>query len=276
MGLLAPILAFVLVGYVLPGLLVLLLSAGHPPSFVVRFANLDWASYVKFASTPYYPRVLGYTVLLSVVVGCIAAVFGYPVAYFLARSRSWFQKALFFLTLTPMAVGINMLTLGWMIVLGKNGFVNSVLLGLGMVSEPLRLMFNWTGVIIGLTHVTFTFMVLPIASVLKNIDPALELAARNLGAGPVRTFLHVTLPLSVEGIAAGFLIVFMLSAGAFVLPLLMGGGGFMVLPILIWEQVTVALDNAFAATIAAVLLGFALAILWFQMRYFRLGRSQFR
>src|SRR5690606_1547591 len=138
----------------------------------------------------------------------VTAVFGYPVAYYIARSHSPLRGLVFFLTIVPMAVGMNMITFGWMVVLGRNGLINAALGWIGLVDQPLQLLFSWGSVVVGLVHVLFTFMVLPIASVLKNIDPAVERAARNLGAGPVRTFLHVTLPLSLEGIAAGFLIVF--------------------------------------------------------------------
>lgn len=267
-ALLVPVLAFVLAGYVLPSVLLLALSAGHEPSFALHVRSLTLTNYARLLDWTYL-RILGYTILLGVLVGCTTAVFGYPVAYYLARSRSRSARTLFFLVLTPMAVGINMLTLGWMIVLGKHGFVNAVLLALGVIDEPLRLMFNWTGVVIGMTHVTFTFMVLPIASVLRNVDPSLERAARNLGARPWQALWYVTLPLSLEGVAAGFLIVFMLSAGAFVLPLLMGGEGFIILPILVWEQVTVANDKAFGAAIALALLAVTTLILWLQLRHFR-------
>ena len=104
------------------------------------------------------------------------------------------RPLIYVLTLIPMAVGMNMITLGWLVVLGRHGFINSFLLQIGVINEPLGLMYTWGAMIVGLTNVQFTFMVLPIAAVLKTIDPSVEQAARNLGANFFRTFLFVTLP----------------------------------------------------------------------------------
>jgi putative spermidine/putrescine transport system permease protein len=128
--------------------------------------------------------------------------------------------------------------------------------------------------VIGLTNVLFTFHGAAIATVLKNIDPAVEAAARNLGAGPVQTFLRVTLPLSLEGVAAGFLAVFMLAAGALVMPMLLGGSRNPILPVLIWEQFTVANDRNFAAALALVLLAVALLVLVLQLRFVQIDRNR--
>jgi ABC-type spermidine/putrescine transport system permease subunit I len=116
-------------------------------------------------------------------------------------------------------------------------------------------------------------MVLPIAAVLKTIDPSIERAARTLGAGPLRTFALVTLPLSLEGVAAGFLAVFMLSSGALVLPMLLGGQGDTILPVLIWEQYSVANNGNFAAMLALVLLFFSLIVLLLQMQVTRMKQA---
>jgi ABC-type spermidine/putrescine transport system permease subunit I len=124
-------------------------------------------------------------------------------------------------------------------------------------------------VIVAMVHVVFTFMVLPIEAVVRQIDPSLEKAARILGAGPVRTFLEVVLPLSLPGIAAGFLIVFLQVCGAFVLPLLLGGQGFTLMPIAIWEQITVSFDRSFAATLSVALILISIVVMLFQMRIMR-------
>ncbi len=170
------------------------------------------------------------------------------------------------MTFTPLAVGMNMLTLGWMIILSRTGFVNSLLTGTGLVAEPLHLLYGWGAVIVGMVHVTFTFMVLPIEAVIRQIDPALEKAARTLGAGKLRTFWEVVLPLSLQGIAAGFLIVFLQVCGAFVLPLLMGGQGFTVVPIAIWEQITASSDRPFASTLSITLILVSLLVMILQLR----------
>ena len=267
-----PVLIFLTAFYLLPAFLVLLMSAGHPPSFSIRTDLLSAANYERLFNSGYYLKVLVRTVTLGFVVGIVAAVFGYPVAYFLVRSKSRFRPLIYVLTLIPMAVGMNMITLGWLVVLGRHGFINSFLLQIGVINEPLGLMYTWGAMIVGLTNVQFTFMVLPIAAVLKTIDPSVEQAARNLGANFFRTFLFVTLPLSLEGVAAGFLAVFMLTSGALVMPLLLGGQGDTILPVLIWEQYSVANDRSFSATLAIVLLFFSLIILLLQLQVTRMRR----
>jgi putative spermidine/putrescine transport system permease protein len=271
--LLLPVLVFLAAFYIVPGALIVLIGAGHPPTFDLRPELLSLASWERVVGSTYYLRVLARTIMLGVVVGAIAAVFAYPVAYFLARSTSRFRHILYFLTLVPMAVGMNMITLGWLIILGRHGFINSTLQGLGLISQPLELLYTWNSMIIGLINVLFTFMVLPIAAVLKNIDPSVEQAARNLGANPLRTFIFVTLPLSFEGVAAGFLGVFMQASGAFVMPLLLGGNSNTILPVLIWEQYSVANDRNFAAALSLVLLIVAVAVLVLQMKLTKLNRA---
>ena len=267
-----PVLIFLTAFYLLPAFLVLLMSAGHPPSFSIRTDLLSAANYERLFNSGYYLKVLVRTVTLGFAVGIVAAVFGYPVAYFLVRSKSRFRPLIYVLTLIPMAVGMNMITLGWLVVLGRHGFINSFLLQIGVINEPLGLMYTWGAMIVGLTNVQFTFMVLPIAAVLMTIDPSVEQAARNLGANFFRTFLFVTLPLSLEGVAAGFLAVFMLTSGALVMPLLLGGQGDTILPVLIWEQYSVANDRSFSATLAIVLLFFSLIILLLQLQVTRMRR----
>ena len=271
--LLLPVLFFLAAFYVVPGALILLIGAGHPPSFNVRPELLSYSGWTRAFNSTYYLRVLTQTVLLGAVVGALAAVLAYPVAYFLARSTSRFRPLVYFLTLGPMAVGMNMITLGWLIILGRHGFVNSTLQGLGLISQPLELLYTWNSMVVGLINVLFTFMVLPITAVLKNIDPSVEQAARNLGAGPARTFISITLPLSLEGVAAGFLGVFMQASGAFVLPLLLGGHRNTILPVLIWEQYSVANDRNFAAALSIILLVVAMVVLVLQMRVTRLNRA---
>ena len=270
-GLLLPSFVFLAAFYLVPGFLVVLIGAGHPPSFNLRPELLS-LMHLERALSPYYLRVLVQTIVLGIVVALVTALLAYPVAYYLARSTSRLRHLLYALTLVPMAVGMNMITLGWLIILGRHGFVNSALQGIGLISTPIELLYTWTSMVVGLVNVLFAFMVLPIAAVLRDIDPALELAARNLGAGRLRAFLLVTLPLSIEGVMAGFLAVFMQASGAFVMPLLLGGTSNTILPVLIWEQYSVANDRNFAAALSLILLAVAVAVLVLQMKFTRLDR----
>jgi putative spermidine/putrescine transport system permease protein len=269
--LLLPVVAIVVAGYVLPGLVLLAMSFGVVP------ARPSWAQftvehYERLLGDVYYARIIGYTLFFGLIVATITAIIAFPVGYYLARSRSRMTSLYAVVTFTPLAVGMNMLTLGWMIILSRTGFVNSLLTGTGIVAEPLHLLYGWGAVIVGMVHVTFTFMVLPIEAVIRQIDPALEKAARTLGASPLRTFWEVILPLSLQGIAAGFLIVFLQVCGAFVLPLLLGGQGFTVVPIAIWEQITVSSDRSFASVLSITLILVSLMVMVPQLRIAR-GRD---
>jgi putative spermidine/putrescine transport system permease protein len=269
----APITTLMVIGYVLPSLLMLSISLGGAIGSWPFAATLSFGKYLEVFSSSYTWRVLVFTLIVSVAVAVVNALLAYPMALYLARSRSKWTGTVFLIAFTPLAVGMNMMTMGWLIMLGKNGVINYALQALGLTSGPVPLVYGLIAVVIGLAHISFTFMLLPIESVLRSIDPAVERASRSLGAPPWRTFLTITLPLSFEGVAAGMLIVFMQSCGAFVIPLLLGGSSTVMLPVAIWEQMTVANDRAAGAALATVLAVIALFILAIQLRYFNPRRS---
>ena len=264
----APITTLMIVGYVLPCLLMLAVSLGGPVGAWPLQAPLDFSKYGEMVRSAFLWRVLGFTLLVSVAVAILNAVLAYPMALYLARSNSKWTGLVFLVAFTPLAVGMNMMTIGWLIMLGKNGVINFALQAVGLTAGPVPLVYGLVAVVIGLAHISFTFMLLPIESVLRSIDPAIERASRSLGAPPWKTFLTVTLPLSWEGIAAGMLIVFMQSCGAFVIPLLLGGSSTVMLPVAIWEQMTVANDRAAGAALATILAGISLLVLAIQLRFF--------
>jgi putative spermidine/putrescine transport system permease protein len=245
------------------------MSVDVPFEWPLSFDTTTLSHYKRLITDTYYARILFYTLAMGAIVAAITAFAAFPIAYYLARTRSRMTSFYAVLTFTPLAVGMNMLTLGWMVVLGRTGFINSLLTGSGLTNEPLQLLYGWGSVIIGMVHVAFTFMVLPIEAVIRQLDPALEKAARTLGAGPIRTFTHILLPLSIQGVATGFLIVFLQVCGAFVLPLLLGGQGFSMVPIAIWEQITVSSDRSFAAVLSVVLILISIVIMILQLRIMR-------
>jgi putative spermidine/putrescine transport system permease protein len=200
-----------------------------------------------------------------------ALVLGYVVALYLVRSlRSRTARRLTYLiVVAPLFTSSIVRSFGWMVGLGNNGFLNRWLLDLGIVDRPVRLIFNETGVVIALTHILLPFMVLSIAAVLQNIDPALEEAAMDLGASRLTTFLTVTLPLSLPGVLAGSLIVFTLAMSAYVTPAVLSGGRLKVVPMLIYEQYISVFDWGFGAAMAMILLALTLAITAFYTRLLR-------
>lgn len=174
---------------------------------------------------PLYARVFADTVWLCLLTAVISLVLGYPLAYALVRSTNLTVKSfILIVTVTPLFLGEVVRTYSWIVVLGNNGFVNSVLLKTGIIAEPLQLLFTVTGVTIALVHVTLPVVVVMLAAAISHIDPDYEKAAESLGAGPLRTFFTVTLPLSGPGIVAGLTTAFAWTFSAFATPQLVGGG----------------------------------------------------
>jgi putative spermidine/putrescine transport system permease protein len=217
-----------------------------------------FGQYARALTDSYYLGVLGKTLLLGAGVTLSTLALGYPLALAIARSSGRTKSLLIFLVVTPLLINVVVRTFGWMIVLGRSGLVNAILTGLGL--SPVNIANGWFGVGLALVHVLLPFMVLAIASALEGIDEALEDAAATLGATPARSFLHVVLPLSLQGVVTGTLLVFALSMGSFVTVMLMGSNRTMVLPLLVYQQLNVASDWPFAAALGNILLLVVLAI----------------
>jgi putative spermidine/putrescine transport system permease protein len=212
------------------------------------------ANYVKVIGDPFYLEVLWRTLRIGLLVTVTALVLGYPVAFYLSRVRGRRRAYLMLGILAPLLISVVVRTFGWLVILGPNGLVNGTLVALGIVSEPLRLLYTETAIVVGLTHVFLSFMVLAIATALDRIDPALLRAAQNLGANERQTFLRVVLPLSLPGVAAGCLIVFTLATSAFITPALLGGPRVKVMSFLAYQQTLMLSDWPSGAAIAFVLL----------------------
>jgi putative spermidine/putrescine transport system permease protein len=211
-------------------------------------------NYARFLFDRFYLGVLLTTLRISILVSLICLLTGYPVAMYLKYAPPRERGILMLLIVSPLIVSLVIRSFGWVIILGPRGVVNSVLMALGIIGSPLTLLYTETAVIVGLAHVFYPFMVLSIYSALQNIDPAVDRAARNLGADPFRTFWWVTFPLSIPGVVAGSLIVFALSVSSFVTPTLLGGPWVKMVAYLAWEQNMSVLDWPFAAAISVILL----------------------
>lgn len=260
-----PAVLFLLAFFVGPLLLNLGKSINTP-------AGITFAQYVRALGDSYYLGVLGATMLLSATVTLVSLVLGYPLALAIARSSGGTKSLLIFLVVTPLLINVVVRTFGWMVILGRSGMVNAILRGLGL--EGIDIANGWFAITLALVHVLLPFMVLSIASTLEGIDGSLEDAATTLGASPMRTFRHVILPLSMQGVITGTLLVFALSMGSFVTVMLMGSNATMVLPLLIYQQLTVASDWPFAAALGNILLATAIVVIALQLRL--TGRSSAR
>jgi putative spermidine/putrescine transport system permease protein len=208
---------------------------------------------------PLYARAFWSTILLCLETAVFTLLLGYPVAYALVRVRSPALKSvILIIAVTPLFLGEVVRTYSWMIVLGNNGFINSVLRSLHLIDSPMQLMFTPLGVVVALVHVTLPIMVIMLAAGLSHIDRNLEKAAQSLGAGPVRTFLTVTLPLSMPGIVAGFSTAFAWTFSAFATPQLIGGGKVNTVSTLVYQLGFASFNFPFAASLS--LIGLALTI----------------
>lgn len=174
---------------------------------------------------PQYLRAIWDTIALSLATTVLTLLASYPVAYALARGRSPVLRSLLLvLTLAPFFTGAIVRTYAWILVLGNAGFINSLLLKAGLLETPYQMIFTTQGVLVGLVHFSMPVMILILAAGISHIDPTYERAAVSLGANPVRTFLRVTLPLSMPGVISGFVVVFAWTFSAFPTPELLGGG----------------------------------------------------
>jgi putative spermidine/putrescine transport system permease protein len=216
--------------------------------------------YVKFLTDGFNLAVLGNTLWLALKVTVLALLIGYPLAWTYTQVSSRWQALLMLLIVLPLLTSAVVRTFAWVVILGRQGIVNNLLVSWGLVEAPLKLLYTPGAVTIALAQIELPLMVLPLITALMNIDPALRQASLALGAGRWRTFFQVTLPLSMPGLLAGCLLVFASSASAFVTQTLVGGGQQMFMPFYMYQQAIQANNYPFAATIAVILLVSVLAV----------------
>lgn len=249
--LLVPLMAFLLVFYLLPVAMMLLRSAGEGWSFAPFVDAFDSAITLK---------VFRFTVVVAVVVTLLTLVLAYPLAYFIVTTSEKFAALLMAIVLVPFWTSILIRSYAWMVLLGRQGVINEFLTWTGMIDTPIRMLNTTFAVYVGMIHVLLPFMILPILSALKGIDGRLVAAAENLGAGPASVFRHVILPLSMPGVIAGCVLVFVLSLGFYITPALIGGPRDMTISMLIAQKVELYEWDE-ASAVAAVLLVLTLVAL---------------
>lgn len=241
-------------------------------SLVGLGSDLTLTHYAKLVTEPVYFKILLNTFEISLAVTVLALLLGYPVAFLMATARASVAALMLACIMLPLWTSLLVRTYAWMVLLGRRGVVNDLLTGLGVLDEPMRLLYNRTGVTIGMVHVLLPFMILPLYSVMKGIDVELLKAAQNLGANLRQAFFRVYLPLSLPGIAAGCLLVFVMAIGFFVTPALLGGRGDMMISMLIENQVRELLNWEFASALAVTLLAVTAVILVIYQRFLGLDR----
>jgi putative spermidine/putrescine transport system permease protein len=219
-------------------------------------------AYRRFLTDPFYGDLLKRGFRFGFITTGLSLLVGYPTAYAMARTRN--QKliaAVGILIFSPLLTSIIVRSYGWLMLLGRVGLVNYSLQQLGFTDEPIRLIFNFFGVVVAMFHSLMPYAVLPILSVLVQMDPALKEASADLGANRLRTFLRVTLPLSVPGLMSAFQLTFVLTMTAFVTPRLLGGGRVLVMPMIIFDTIS-RMDWPMSAVMSVVLLSLVLVIIF--------------
>jgi len=250
-----PLAGFFLVFFITP-LLMLIFVSLHTDIEMKQF-GLD--QFRKFLSDPYSLSVLGQTLLIGAETTALCLLLGFPLAWLFIRSPSWLRGVLILIILLPLLTSVVVRTFAWIVILGRLGIVNSALMALGLIDTPLRLLYSEGGLVIALAQVHLPLMVLPIIAALSRIDPNLADASAALGAGAWRTFLRITVPLTLAGIIAGCLLTYCMSLTAFITQTLIGGGQMMLMPAYIYQQVAAAQNWPFAAAISVIFLVTVLA-----------------
>jgi ABC-type spermidine/putrescine transport system permease subunit I len=223
-------------------------------------ASGTFAPYQKALGDPLYLAVIGLTFSIALATAVICLLLGYPVALFLALSRGAIMAIGFICVLLPFWTSLLVRTYAWMVLLGRNGVINRCLLDWGLITEPLPLLYNFGGVLVGTVHVLLPYMIFPIYAAMVRIDRNLLHAAEGLGAGICSIFWRIYLPLTLPGVFAGCALVFILSLSAFVTPALLGGGRVIMIANIIQIQVSQFLNWPFASALSAIVLAVAVLI----------------
>jgi len=215
---------------------------------------VTYANYVKFFTDAYYTNILIRTLRVASLVTAICLVMAFPLAYVLARTQSRHKNLLIMLVVLPLFVGNAVRAAGWMTLFGSKGFINSTLMALGLIDQPLEIMFTEAAVIIGITAVNLPFMVLSLQSVIEGIDRNVEEAAFSLGASPLWTFIRVLWPLALPGVIAGSILTFILGMNAYATPVLLGGPKFQMMGPLVYGQFAGQSNWPFGGAISFILM----------------------
>jgi len=259
-----------------PALIALLILFVYPiAGILVRSLfspDFTFKHYLYFFQNPLYAKVMWITIQISFLSTLTSVLVGYPVAYVLRRARPGLRN--FFLLVIVLSFMISLLVrnYSWIIVLQRNGVINLLLKSFGLIDQPLILLHNKFSTMVGMTHIFTPYIIFPIYSVMMGIDLNLEKAAQNLGATRWQTFWRVTFPLSLPGIGAGALLVFIMALGFFITPALLGGRKELMLSNLIEIQVVDLLNWPFASAMSVVLLVVTLIIFFIYNRYLGVER----
>jgi mannopine transport system permease protein len=212
------------------------------------------AHYERIAVEPLYIRTIGTTIQTSILVTVLALLLGYPFAVVMARAGKRYLLLLTVCLIISLWTSVLVRSYAWILLFQRTGVINNVLLWSGIVDAPVKLLYTKFAIVVSMTHILLPFMILPIFTALRSIPRDLDRAARNLGAGPFASFFHVVFPLSLPGVYAGTIMVFILATGFYITPALVGGPDNLTIATLIAQNTTLTLDWPFAAALSGTLL----------------------
>jgi ABC-type spermidine/putrescine transport system permease subunit I len=241
-------------------------------SFYNAAGELSTENYARIFESALYRRTFVVTFQISIAVTVICILLGYPLCYLLTKVKDRTAAILMIFVLVPFWTSVLVRTYAWLVLLQRNGIINSSLMSLGIIEEPLQLAHNLTGSIIGMVHIMLPFLILPLYATMRNIDTDLVRAAVGLGSSPRGAFWRVFFPMSLPGLFAGIVLVFILSLGFFVTPALLGGGRVQMLAQRIESTITIYSNWGAASALGVVLLLLALVMIWLMNRVFGLDK----
>lgn len=221
---------------------------------VVEKERYSLVHYERLVQEPAYVTILWNTVEVSVLVTLVCVLLGYPLAYLLAQLPPRAANLGLIVVILPFWTALLVRTYAWLVLLQRRGLANTLLVNLGLITEPIPLVHNMTGTVIGMTHILLPFLILPLYASMRAIDPDYVRAAASLGASPVRAFWQIFLPLSLPGLVAGLLLVFVLCLGFYVTPALLGGGKTYLVAMKIEQNVNTYFAWGASSSLAVVLL----------------------
>ena len=271
------LLGFTRVWPIYPAVLFLLLLFVYPTSLLVGLSavdvdgNITVSHYSRLFDQGLYTKVLLITLKVAAWTTVFAIVAGYPVAYLLANVRSSLRNTLIIWVLLPFWTSFLVRTFAWLVLLGRKGAINDLLIAVGILDYPIKIIYNFTGVMIGMVHALMPLCVLTMLAVMENIDTNLTKAAGTMGARRGQSFWRIYFPLSLPGVAAGGLLIFVTSLGFFITPALLGGARDTMIVQLIMFQIDSMLNWGFAGAISMLLLGTVLLIFFFYNRWLGLS-----
>lgn len=248
-------LAFILLSVFIPMLNLFKMSIVDKNGFTLKYLTQIFTEQI-------YLQVIFLTLKIAFLVTLSCLILSYPVAYFIVKVKSpILKKVVLQVIMIPFWISLLVRTFSWMVILQDQGVINSLLKSLGLISKPIPLLYNTTGVIIGMTHVLLPYMVLNVYSTMEGIDRNLVQVAQVMGAKPIRAFWEIFFPLSVPGIMSGSLLVFILALGYFITPSLLGGAHDMTISMLIQNNISNTLNWSLASALALVLFLITLVLL---------------